>query len=209
HARVERKTFAHTPDRADEERVNTRTVARALGEDLRHRANGPGERAFHNGAEENVRLVLARTRKDAVQVDGPSLPALRNDAGDREPGAVLTVYRWKQQAVFGCHARTAFVLQDTAAQHLLDERAVIHQGRAGLARLRVERDLVPSFDNELAVLRKADVGDCRWRLEKSFSALAQPLHGAELDLRLSGLRDVRIRRVERPIGESGVRLREA
>ena len=48
----------------------------------------------------------------------------------------------------------------------------IGPGERGLARLRVERDLVPSLDDELAVLRKADVGDCRWRLEKSFAALA-------------------------------------
>jgi len=67
-------------------------------------------------------------------------------------------------------------------------------------------DLVATLDHELVLMREAKIGDHGRYLEETLAAFAQPLQRTEFDLRFAGLRDVRIRRIERAIGKHAGRV---
>jgi hypothetical protein len=70
-----------------------------------------------------------------------------------------------------------------------------------LARLRIERDLVPALDHEFTLALQSEVRDYRRDLQESLPVFAQPLHRSELDLELARLRHIRISRVEGAVGK--------
>src|SRR3954463_10391990 len=201
HAGVERKAVAHAPDRADEERIGTRAVTRPIGKDFRYRSHRPGEWPLEDRAEKEIGLVLARTRQQRIEMNRRGLPALRDDASDRKPGAARSIHFRQKHAIFRRDAYTGPVLQHAGTQHVLDRDGVVDQRRARLALLAVERDLVAAFEHELIFMRETKVRDHRGRLQKTLAALTQPLQRSELDLRFACLGDVRIGRIERSIGE--------
>src|SRR4051794_40610271 len=147
--RRRRKAVAHAPDRADEERIGTRAVTRPIGKDFRYRSHRPGEWPLEDRAEKEIGLVLARTRQQRIEMNRRGLPALRDDASDRKPGAARSIHFRQKHAIFRRDAYTGPVLQHAGTQHVLDRDGVVDQRRARLALLAVERDLVAAFEHEL------------------------------------------------------------
>src|SRR5438309_4960426 len=140
-ADIERKTVPEAPDRTDEPRGDSRAAGGLLAEHFGDRAHDPGIRAFEDGAQEKVGLVLACPRERRIEMHRYRFGALGYDAGDREPRPLLPIYGRKQHAIFRCDAQTGLALQHTLPQHLLDEDSVVDDGAARLARLAVEREL--------------------------------------------------------------------
>src|SRR6267154_1060776 len=142
-----------------------------------------------------------------LQMPPSSTEAVRNDPGNGKSGPVLAVHRREEEAVFGRHARARFLLQRAFAQHLLDEEPGVRDRVARLPGLAVERRFAPALQHDLATAGKAVVGDHGRSDGESFLALAQPPQRPQLELELPRLDDIRIGRVERPVGECGVRRR--
>src|SRR6185369_148734 len=113
-----------------------------------------------------------------------------------------------QHAVLGGDAESGLVLQHASPQYLLDEDAVVDERRAMLARLGVERDLVPALDHELPLALQPEVRDHGRDLQESLSVFPQPLHRSELDLELARPRHIRIGRVERTVCKCKTCIRE-
>src|SRR6266496_951099 len=66
---IERKTVPEAPDCADEPRGGPRAAERLLAEHFGDRAHRPGMRAFEDGAQEKVGLVLARPRESRIEMN--------------------------------------------------------------------------------------------------------------------------------------------
>src|SRR2546425_9217646 len=108
-------------------------------------------RSFEDRGEKNGGLVFPRPCQRCIEMNRRRRPALRDDSGNGQPGPMLAMHRWQQEAVFRRYAGPAFVLQYPATQDLLDEGAVVDECRAGFVGLSVESNLVLSLDHELAV----------------------------------------------------------
>src|SRR5438445_5090901 len=152
-------TVPEPPDRTDEPRGDPWSAGGLLGKHFGDRAHHPRIRAFEDGAQEKVGLVLARPRERRIEMHGYIFGALGYDAGDGESCPLLPIYRRKQQPVFRCDARTGRILQSALPQHLLDEDSVVDDRAARLARLAVERDLALPLNHQFAVPLQAEVAD--------------------------------------------------
>src|SRR5262249_35407791 len=87
-ADVEAEVVVGLPDRADEPRGRGRRADLGLVEELGDRAHLPGDRSLDDRADEEVRIVVARARGGAVEMDGAPVEALRHDAGEARAEAV-------------------------------------------------------------------------------------------------------------------------
>src|SRR6266581_7402039 len=81
-ADIERETVPEAPDRTDEPRGDPRAAGGLLAEHFGDRAHRPGIRAFEDGAQEKVGLVLARPRERGIEMNRYLFGALGYDAGD-------------------------------------------------------------------------------------------------------------------------------
>ncbi len=190
---IERKTVPEAPDCADEPRGGPRAAGRLLAEHFGDRAHRPGMRAFEDGAQEKVGLVLARPRESRIEMHRYRFGALGYDAGDGKTRSLLPIYGRKQQPVFRRNARPGRVLQYALPQHLLDENPVVDDRAARLARLAVERDLALPLNHQFAIPLQAEVADHGRSDRYPFRALAPPANGTQLQLEFALLRNVGVR----------------
>src|SRR5262249_54628026 len=79
-AGVEAELVVDLPDRADQARDGARDADLVLDEHLRHRPHLPLDRPLDDRAEKDVRVVVARERGLAVEMDRSPVEALRDDA---------------------------------------------------------------------------------------------------------------------------------
>src|SRR5262249_42335040 len=121
---VEAELVVNLPDRPDQTRDRAGHADLVLYEELGDRSHLPLDRSFDDRAEEEVGVVIARQRGLAVEIDRAPVVALRNDAGNARAQLVAAVAVGQQQPELGRDARPGLVLQDTLAQHVLEERAV-------------------------------------------------------------------------------------
>src|SRR6266705_495008 len=205
---IERKTVPDAPDRTDEPRGGPRAAGGLLAEHLGDRAHRPGIRAFEDGAQEKIGLVLARPRERRIEMHRYPFGALGYDAGDGKTRPPLPIYGRKQQAIFCCDARTGSVLQRALPQHLFDEDPVVDQRAAPHTRLAIERHLALPLNHQFAIPLQAEVADHGRGDLYPFRALAPPAERPQLQLEFALLRNVGVRRVVRAKGKCGLRQRQ-
>src|SRR5712671_36689 len=108
-ADVEREVLAGAPDGADEARDEPRAARGLLAEHFGNRTDRPGVRAFENGPQENIRLVLAIDRHRAVEMQADGLGTLGDDARDGKACPVLGVNGRQEKSIFRRDARAGLL----------------------------------------------------------------------------------------------------
>src|SRR5215813_6052711 len=122
-ANVKGQVLADLPDQTDEAGQGFRLAKFLFIEKLGDRAHRPLRWPFDDHASEEIGAMLTGELRDAVEVYGPPIPALRHDAGQAcaELRGPLTV--GQQYAELGCNTGTGLVLKAALSQHTFEECA--------------------------------------------------------------------------------------
>src|SRR5262245_25394142 len=117
HTDIERQIIADPPDQADKAGQGFRLAKFLLVENLGNRAHRPLRWPFDDHASKEVGAMLTGELRDAVQVYGSPVPALRHDAGKACAKLGVSLAVWQQHAELGCDTGTGFVLKTSFSQN--------------------------------------------------------------------------------------------